>query len=144
MSLRFASFVLAFALAGAGASSARADDAKKTPDQIKQEKKEKDLKKAHEDLDKELKSRKIDPAPADGLLDKLALQVGLDVDPSKKLVHKVLDKKIPWDQVNMNVDDKLRSAVDPKTNKIDFKKFQADFEKWISTWKPDAAPAPKK
>lgn len=141
---------LALALAAAlsfaplAARAARADDPKLTPEQVKAQKKEKDLAKAHKDLDKELTSKKAAPEfiqAADGFLDKLALQINLDVKPSVDFVHKVMAKKIPWDEAVTNADATLRAAVDKKTMKIDMAKFTTDFTKWISTWKPAPAAA---
>lgn len=142
---RISSFLLAAVIAfgASGYLPVRADD-KKTPEQKAQEKKEKDLKKAHDDLEKELKSKKVEPSPALAMLDKLANQVGLDVNPSKDLVHKILNKKIPMEQASAAADDKLRSSVDSKTQKIDLKKFQADFTKWINEWKPEKPADPQK
>lgn len=132
---------LAFAFA---APVIRADDKKKDPEAAKAEKKEKELKKAKEDLEKELKGKKADPGPAVNMLEKLANQVGLDVGPSKELVHKILSKKIPWDQANVAADTKIREAVDSKTFKVDTKKFQSEFTKWIGEWKAEPkAEAPK-
>jgi hypothetical protein len=130
---------------GFAAPALRADE-KKTPEQVKAEKKEKELQKAKDDLEKSLKGKKADPAPALNMLDKLANQVGLEVGPSKDLVNKIISKKIPWDQANIGADTKMREAVDTKTFKVDAKKFQAEFAKWISEWKPEPKEkdAPKK
>ncbi len=137
---RFASLLVASLLAlGFAAPTLRADD-KKTPEQVKAEKKEKDLKKAKDDLEKELKGKKQDPGPALNMLDKLATQVGLEVGPSKDLVHKIISKKIPWDQANVAADNKIREAIDAKTFKVDTKKFQSEFTKWISEWKAEEKP----
>lgn len=136
---RLSSILLACALAlsSAGALPTVRADEKKTPEQAKAEKKDKELKKAREELEKELKAKKVDPAPALAFMDKLAGQVGLEVGPSKELTHKVISKKIPWDQANAAADTKLRDAVDTKTFKVDTKKFQAEFTKWIGEWKPE-------
>jgi len=122
----------------AGLSPVRADDKKKDPEAAKQEKKDKDLKKAKEDMEKELKAKKVEPGPALGMMDKLAGQVGLEVGASKEFVHKILGKKIPWDQASSAADTKMRECVDTKTFKVDTKKFSEAFSKWISEWKPEA------
>ncbi len=142
---RISSFLLAGAIAfgASGFVPVRADD-KKTPEQKAQEKKEKDLKKVHDDMEKELKAKKIEPAPALAMLDKLANQVGLDVNPSKDFVHKILGKKIPMEQASAAADDKYRSSVDPKTQKVDLKKFTSDFTKWINEWKAEKPADPPK
>jgi hypothetical protein len=134
--------LVVFALGFSFTTKVRADDAKKTPEQIKAEKKDKDLQKAKDDLEKELKPKKVDPEPAKRFLEKLAMQVGLEVADSKKMVHDIMGKKIPWDQASNASDEKVRAAVDTKTNKIDLKKFQTEFAKWISTWKPEPPKTP--
>ncbi len=139
---RLPSLLIALALGFSFGATVRADDAKKTPEQIKAEKKDKDLQKAKEDLEKELKAKKVDPEPAKRFLEKLAMQIGLEVTDSKKMVHDTLGKKIPWDQASVGADEKVRAAVDAKTNKIDLKKFQTEFAKWISAWKPEPAKPP--
>jgi hypothetical protein len=154
MNVRIAIFLAAtLSLAPVGARTVRADDPKLTPEQIKAQQKEKDLKKAHDDLDKELKTKKADPVfvqAAHGYLDKLAMQVNLDVKPSVDYLHKVMAKKIPFGDAMNAADDFIRKAVDPKTSKIDYTKWNADYTKWITTWKPPApapaapAPAPAK
>jgi hypothetical protein len=136
--------VSALGFSAVGALPVRADDKKKTPEEQKQEKKDKDLKKAKEDMEKELKGKKVDPAAPLAMLDKLATQVGLEVSAAKDLVHKILSKKIPWDQANSAADTKMRDAIDTKTFKVDAKKFQADYTKWIGEWKAEPKDAPKK
>ncbi|HZU98322.1 MAG TPA: hypothetical protein VFF73_16570, partial [Planctomycetota bacterium] len=75
MNLLRVGLVVAVALV---APQVRADD-QQTPEQKKAAQKEKDLKKAKDDMEKELKAKKVDPAPALNMLDKLAGQCGLDV-----------------------------------------------------------------
>jgi hypothetical protein len=128
--------IAVLAALGFSFTTARADD-KKTPEQIKAEQKDKDLKKAHEDIEKDLKAKKIDPAPVLAFLDKLAMQVGLDVKPAKDYTYKVLNKKIPWADASAAVDDKIRNSVDAKTSKIDQKKFSDALTKWINEWKAE-------
>jgi hypothetical protein len=145
MNARFScALLVALSFVPLSVAPVRADDPKLTPDQIKAQQKEKDLKKAHDDLDKEFKAKKVDPAylqMAHGFLDKMAQQVGLDVKPSVDLVHKVAAKKIPWGEANVNADEIIRASVDAKTSKIDLAKFTTAYNKWISGWKPPA-PAP--
>ena len=146
------SLALAGLLAAPGVARAQGQPAPaaspvaKTPEQLKQEQKDKDFKKAKEDLEKELNGKKIDPTPATQLLQDLAysLPVPLEVKESVDLTHKVLAKKIPIaTDVFAALSDKQQKATDPKTNKVDMKKMIAEFRKWIDAWKPPAAaPAP--
>lgn len=151
--MRLSSLVLLLALGAAfAARSARADDKPgaqasppaKTPEQVKAEQKDKDFKKAKEDLEKELNGKKQDPAPAVALLNYLAYSVALEVKESNELVHKVLAKKIPIATDAMSaLGEKQQKATDPKTNKLDVKKMVTEFKKWIDAWKPPApAPSP--
>jgi hypothetical protein len=131
--------VVALALAGSLAP-VRAQDNKPpqlTPEQQKAQEKEKAFKKAKEDLEKELQAKKQDPAPAAAFLQMLAYStLNLDVKDANDLVHKVLAKKIPWNDAQGAAYEKQTAATDQKTRKFDQKKFLTDFRKWISDWKP--------
>ncbi len=138
--------LLALALGGvfvAPQRPARADDKKEKVDP-KVAAKEKAVKKAKEDLEKECKGKKLDPQPAISFFEKCVDQAGLEVPAAKDMVHKVMAKKIPWEQAATGLDEKMRGAVDEKTNKIDAKKVEKDFAKWVSEWKPEKKEDPKK
>jgi hypothetical protein len=148
--VKLRSLVLSLALASAPIPALAQDKTPsppaKTPEQIKAEQKDKDFKKAKEDMEKELTGKKTDPqviSQATGLLQFLAYNpIGLEVKDAAAFVHQCLAKKIPLMDAQTAVTDKQRVATDAKTGKFDLKKFQVEFKKWIDAWKPAPSPAP--
>jgi hypothetical protein len=135
---------LLLGLPAVGPSRVHADDKPADPSKPdpKAEAKAKALQKAKDDMEKDLKAKKVDPVPALAAMDRFATQIGLEVKDATTLVKKIMSKKMPWDVANQGMDDKLRASVDTKTYKIDGKKFQTDFTKWLNEWKPEDKKAP--
>ncbi|MBI3723522.1 hypothetical protein HY251_06155 [bacterium] len=112
----------------------------------KEEQKQKDIKKAREEIDKEWKAKKADPTDALTFFQTLVDAEQLDVQTAKDFYKKVMAKKIPIDQARAGINTVYVTCIDKKTQKYDPKKFVTDFAKWINDWKPpkEEKPADKK
>jgi hypothetical protein len=99
-------------------------------DKAAKEKKEKELAKAKEELEKKLRTKKIDPAPAVSFLATLVETADIEVSKAKDLLDKVMTKKIPFDEALKGADKVI--AESPK----DPKKVVKDLGEWINKWKP--------
>jgi len=112
-----------------------------TPDP-KVEQKQKDLKKALDDIDKEYKAKKQDPGEAQNFF-RLLIDMGqLEVSVAKDVYKKVVNKKVPFGDASRGANLTYVACIDKKTQKYDSKKFVTDFGKWVDSWKPVDPKAP--